>query len=141
MGGLGPTGGEKPGVVRQSRAGDDVYNLPTELFDALGIKGKSGKTLKAATSRPRGGLIGREYWDMMDYAHQVADKLTPEMRKKYGIVLGTNPYAGQNPWGYPGSGKTPSKSLVSAPPAAPEEATLSVGAVPGEDEILTSLLG
>ena len=91
-------------MKRGKNKGMDVYYMPTDLFDALQVKDKSGKVLTASGFRPMGGINAREYWDLMNLAHQQANTLSPELRQKYGISAGSNPYAGDNPYNAGGAG-------------------------------------
>lgn len=70
----------------KSKAGGDVYHLPEDLFDALQIRNKKGKLLTAAQARPRGGLVGREFNDMMSMASMQAHMLPPSIAAQYGIT-------------------------------------------------------
>ena len=73
-----PTQGMTPG-------GHPAYQLPADLFEALQIRTKGGKLLTAATARPSGMLIPREFNDLMSMAQMQSGMLSPELMAKYDI--------------------------------------------------------
>jgi len=86
---FGP-GGYEPTMMdwKQKRGkdkGSDIWQLPTDLFDALQIKDKSGKVLTASQIRPRGGLNTREMIQLFSMAMQEAHRLPSTIREKYGL--------------------------------------------------------